>query len=99
VRAVELVELDGITSRQWSELVAGEREPWGGGAAEGLVWAEKERHLGLRGAGGGLVAIAGAMRAEVEVAGAERFPVVGIGGVFVTSSERPHPLEARGRSE
>jgi predicted GNAT family N-acyltransferase len=84
---VELVELDEITSRQWSEIAAGEREPWGG-AAEGLAWADKQRHLGLRAGDGALVAIAGAMIADVEVGGAERFQVVGIGGVFVTPRER-----------
>jgi predicted GNAT family N-acyltransferase len=85
---VELVELDGITSCQWSEIAAGEREPWGGGAAEGLAWADKQRHLGLRAGDGALVAIAGAMIADIEVEGAERFQVVGIGGVFVTPHER-----------
>ncbi len=84
---VELVELDEITSRQWSELAAGEREPWGG-AAEELTWADKQRHLGLRAGDGALVAIAGAAIADIEVEGAGCFQVVGIGGVFVTPRER-----------
>jgi predicted GNAT family N-acyltransferase len=91
VQAVELVELDEITPRQWSEIAAGERQPWGG-VAEDLVWGDKERHVGLRSAGGELVAVAGAVIAGVEVEGAERFQVVGIGGVFVTPRERGRGL-------
>ncbi|MCW3017813.1 MAG: hypothetical protein JWN10_121 [Solirubrobacterales bacterium] len=88
---MELVELDGITPQQWSELVAGEREPWGG-EAERLVWGDKQRHIGLRGADGRLAAIAGALTIEVEVAPSERFQVVGIGGVLVTARERGRGL-------
>lgn len=84
---MEPVELDTITSQQWSELVAGEHQPWGG-LAEGLAWAEKERCVGLRAAGGGLVAVGGAMIAEIDIEGAECFQVVGIGAVFVTQRER-----------
>jgi predicted GNAT family N-acyltransferase len=87
---VELVELDGITSPQWRAIVAGEREPWGG-VAEGLAWADKRRHVGVRAADGQLVAIAGAVIAEIEVE-AERLRVVGIGGVFVTPRERGRGL-------
>ncbi len=91
VQAVELIELEEITPQQWREIEAGEREPWGGGA-ESLAWVDKQRHVGLRAADGALVAIAGALIAEIEVEGAERFPVVGIGGVFVTARERGHGL-------
>jgi predicted GNAT family N-acyltransferase len=91
VQAVELVELDEITSRQWSELVAGEREPWGG-IAEELAWGDKDRFVGLRDAGGELVAIAGAVTAEVEVEDAGDFQVVGIGGVLVRPRERGRGL-------
>lgn len=88
---MELIELDTITAQQWNELVAGEHQPWGG-SAEGLAWAEKQRCVGLRTAGGGLVAVGGAMIAEIDVDAAERFQVVGIGGVFVTQGERGHGL-------
>lgn len=90
------MELDGITSQQWSELLAGEHEPWGPG--EGLAWADKQRHVGVLASDGGLVAVAAAMTSEVEVAGAsrrDRFAVVGIGGVFVTSRERGRGLVAK----
>ncbi len=84
---MQLIELEEITPQQWSAIEAGEREPWGG-LAEGLAWADKQRYVGLRAADGALVAIAGALRAEILLAGAERFPVVGIGSVFVTARER-----------
>jgi predicted GNAT family N-acyltransferase len=88
---VEPVKLNAVTSSDWSELLDGEREPWGG-VAEGLSWANKERHLAVRGADGRLLAVAGAGRADIEVAGSERFRVVGIGGVFVTRRERGRGL-------
>lgn len=94
MHAVELIELDEITAQQWSGIEAGEREPWGG-LAEGLAWADKQRHVALRSANGKLVGIAGALNAEVEVEGVERFQVVGIGSVFVTAGERGHGLAWR----
>jgi GNAT superfamily N-acetyltransferase len=91
VRAMEVVELYEITPQQWGALEDGEREPWGG-LAEELAWANKQRHVGLRAADGQLVAIAGALIAEIEVEGVERFDVVGVGSVFVTARERGHGL-------
>jgi GNAT superfamily N-acetyltransferase len=88
---MEVIELDEITPQQWRAVEAGEREPWGG-LAEGLAWANKQRHVGLRAADGELVAIAGALIAEIEVGGVERFDVVGVGSVFVTARERGHGL-------
>jgi len=84
---MELVEQGTLTSQQWSEIVAAEREPWGG-LGERLAWADKERYVALRAADGELVGVAGAGIVEVEVEGAGRFQVVGIGGVFVKRSER-----------
>jgi GNAT superfamily N-acetyltransferase len=86
---MELVEMDEITPQQWSELVAGEREPWGG-VAEQLVWGDKQRYVGLRDADRRLVAIAGGLTAELEIT--ERLQVVGIGGVLVSASERGRGL-------
>lgn len=88
---MELVELDEITAQQWSELVAGEREPWGG-EAEQLMWGDKRRHVGLRGPDRRLVGLAGVLIAEVEVAPSERFEVVGVGSVLVTAAERGRGL-------
>jgi predicted GNAT family N-acyltransferase len=88
---MELVELPELTSQQWRALVAGERDPWGDDAGQ-LIWADKRRHVVLRDADGRLVAHAGALTAEVEVASSERFQVVGVGAVFVTASERGRGL-------
>lgn len=88
---MERVELDALSAQRWTELVDGEPEPWGG-VGEALTWAEKTRYVGLRDDGGRIVAVAGAMLAEVAVEGAEPFAVVGIGGVFVTRRERGRGL-------
>jgi predicted GNAT family N-acyltransferase len=91
VQVMELIELDTITVQQWQEIIAGEHQPWGG-LAEGLVWAEKQRCVGLRTAAGRLVAVGGAMLVEIDIEGAEHFQVVGIGSVFVMRRERGRGL-------
>ena len=88
---MEVVELDAVAEPFWDELVAGEPEPWGG-VGEALAWRSKDRHIGLREPGGRFVAAAGAVVAEVEVAPAATFPVVGLGGVIVTHEERGRGL-------
>jgi predicted GNAT family N-acyltransferase len=84
---MKLVELDRVGEQQWRELIGEEREPWGG-LAEDLVWADKQRHVGIRAPDGRLLAVAGAVLADVAVEGAGQFPVLGIGGVFVARSAR-----------
>ena len=91
---MELVELGELTDRQWSELAAGERHPWGGEAEE-LTWRDKDRLLGLQAAGGRLAAVARTVPIDVVVDGSETFAVVGLGGVFVTPSERGGGLVGR----
>ena len=88
-RRVQAIELSGVDSGEWRALQGDEAHPWGG-EAEALVWADKERHVGVRGERGELLALAGALVAHVKVDAGEPFPVVGIGGVIV----RP---EMRGR--
>ncbi len=88
---MEVVELDALAEPFWDELVAGEREPFGHLGAE-LTWRRKDRHIGLREPTGRLVAAAGAVLAEVEVAPAAAFSVVGLGGVIVTREERGRGL-------
>src|SRR5580692_7347527 len=83
---VRLVELDRITDGDWQQVLAGEREPWGG-VGETLRWREKSHNLGLCDNAGNLVALAGLLLAEVRVAGAP-LQVAGIGGVIVTCSAR-----------
>jgi predicted GNAT family N-acyltransferase len=94
VNGVEIVELAAITPQMWTELAAGEQEPWGR-IAEALSWREKDRLIGLRGPDGQLLAVAGSLIAEVEVDGAGAFAVLGIGSVFVTPSARGRGLVAR----
>jgi predicted N-acetyltransferase YhbS len=92
---MEVVAIDPPGEREWEQLIDGEEQPWGP-AGEGLKWAEKERHVGVRDAHGRLLATAGATRVRVRVGGSEELDVVGIGGLFVTHSMRGrgllHPL-------
>jgi predicted N-acetyltransferase YhbS len=90
---MELVELAELGEADWAELIDGERQPWGPG--EGLQWREKDRHLGLRAEDGRLLAVCGAVVAEVEVEGSGAFGVVGLGSLFVTRSERESGLASR----
>lgn len=89
--AVELVELDAVTESYWAELVAGEHEPFGG-VGEALAWRDKDRNIGLREPDGRLVAAAGAVLVDVEVASAPSFQVVGLGGLIVTRRARGRGL-------
>jgi len=86
-----LVELDAVAEPYWAELVAGEHEPFGS-VGEDLAWRDKDRNIGLREPDGRLVAAAGAVLADVEVATAESFPVVGLGGLIVTRAARGRGL-------
>lgn len=88
---VEIVELEPLTPQQTSELHAGELEPWGA-VAETLAWREKDRHVGVHGSDGRLLAVAGSVIVEIDVDGAGVFAVLGIGGVFVTPSARGRGL-------
>jgi predicted GNAT family N-acyltransferase len=91
---VEAVRLDTLSERQWDELFAREREPWGGGVAEQLSWRTKTHNVGVRARDGRLLAVAGAVRADVQVAGRARFAVLGIGSVFVARAARGRGLVA-----
>jgi hypothetical protein len=42
---MRLVELDRLAEPWWEELVAGEREPFGG-IGEDLLWRDKTRNIG-----------------------------------------------------
>ncbi len=92
--AMQLVELTALSEQDWAELIAGEEHPWGA-AGEALEWRNKDRHVGLRRSDGRMAAAGGAVIVEVNVEGAAGFDVVGIGGVFVTSSLRGRGLTGR----
>ncbi|HMD51340.1 MAG TPA: GNAT family N-acetyltransferase [Solirubrobacteraceae bacterium] len=91
---MDLVELGALSDRDWTELIAGEHQPFGPDGA-GLQWRAKDRHIGVRGAGGALVAVAGAVVATVEIEGGEAFEVVGLGSLIVTRSARGQGLMSR----
>jgi predicted N-acetyltransferase YhbS len=89
---VQAVALEHVDSAQWSALQGDDPHPWGSSEAEALEWAEKRHHVGVEADDGGLLAVAGAVVADVAVAGAEPFPVVGIGGVIVRPDQRGRGL-------
>ncbi len=91
---MRLVERNSFSSWQETAIVAGEQQPWGGGPAESLVWADKQRYVAALGEDGQPVGVVGALEAEVE-AGGERFHVAGIGGLIVTPSLRGQGLGGR----
>ena len=87
---MRVVELDSVGGAEWDEVVAGEAQPFGG-VAEGLTWRAKQRHVGVRDQQGRLLALAGTALCEVR-AGSRRLPVVGLGGVIVTRTQRGRGL-------
>ena len=84
---MELVELSELSEEDWVALVAGEEHPWGA-LGEGLQWGEKDRYIALRGPGGRLVAVAGAVVARVTPQHGAAFDVAGLGSLFVTREQR-----------
>ncbi len=83
------VRLNHVGAAEWDALNDGERDIWGPG--EALAWRDKTRHVGVLGANGLPLALAGAVAADV-AAGGERFEVVGIGSVIVTRRMRGQGL-------
>jgi predicted N-acetyltransferase YhbS len=92
VTAVEVVEFGLLTDAQRAQLEGGEHDPFDA-AGVALEFRAKERHVGLA-QDGALVASTGLTRAQVAV-GAQRFEVVGIGGVIVTAARRGEGLARR----
>jgi hypothetical protein len=90
---MDVVEIPRLSEADWGQLVDGEEQPWGP-LGEGLSWREKDRTIGVRGEDGRLIAVAGALLADVAVAGADAFQVVGLGGLFVTRRARGAGLVA-----
>jgi hypothetical protein len=90
---VDVVDLPPLSDADWAQLADGEEQPWGP-VGEELSWREKDRTIGIRGEDGRLVAVAGAVLADVAVADVGGFQVVGLGGLFVTRSARGAGLVA-----
>jgi predicted GNAT family N-acyltransferase len=90
---LEVVDFGALTDAQRDQLEGDEIDPFDA-AGIALVYAPKERHVGLADAQGQLVASTGLTRSEVEV-GDERFAVVGLGGVIVNAAHRGQGLARR----
>jgi predicted GNAT family N-acyltransferase len=80
---MEVVELGPLTNGDWEEILDGEHEPFGAQGAQ-LTWRPKNHHIALRASDGPLVAIAGALVADIAVQGTGKSEVVGVGSVIVT---------------
>jgi GNAT superfamily N-acetyltransferase len=89
---MELIELAELTELERAQLEGDEDDPFEHARAP-LHFRPKEGRLGLLD-GDRLVAAAGWVPAEVEVAGA-RFPVLGVGGVIVNADYRGRGLARR----
>jgi predicted N-acetyltransferase YhbS len=87
---VELIEFGHLTSERRRELEGDEHDPWDAGGLP-LFFRPRERHVGIRNDQGRLIAAAGMVTADVEVAG-KRFAVVGLGGVIVNAAYRGRGL-------
>jgi predicted GNAT family N-acyltransferase len=92
---MELVELPGDHSEaERAQLADGEHDAYELADLVLPPGRSKDRRYALRDEDGRLIASAGVLRADVEVAGAV-FGVVGIGGVIVTRSRRGQGLFRR----
>jgi len=88
---MRLVELDPQAEPYWEEMLAGEREPWGG-TGEQLTWRNKTRNVGLREEDGTLLAAGGMVLVRLHTASGPPFPVVGLGGLVVRPGARGRGL-------
>jgi predicted GNAT family N-acyltransferase len=79
-----------LTEQDWAELIDGEHEPFGP-VGHSLEWRPKDRHVTFRDGDGRLVGAAGVLVATVQ-AGGEELPVVGVGSVIVTRTQRGRGL-------
>ena len=87
---VQLIEFGQLTAQRRRELEGDEPDPWDAGGLP-LFFRPKERYVGIRDDQGRLIAAAGMVTADVEVAG-KRFAVVGLGGVIVNAAYRGRGL-------
>lgn len=83
---MEIVEFGPLTAEHRRELEGDERDPFDS-ARVALLYRPKQQHVGLRDDMGRLVASSGLVVVDVEV-DADRFSVVGIGGVIVNAHHR-----------
>lgn len=91
--SLDLIEFGQLSESQRAELEGDEVDPFGV-VGNTLVWRKKDRHVGLRGSDGRLVASAGLVLADAQI-GEVEVPVVGIGGVIVAAPHRGRGLSTR----
>jgi predicted N-acetyltransferase YhbS len=89
---MELIELPELTDEHRAQLEGDEEDPFDG-ARSNFVFQPKEVRVALQD-GDRVVAAAGWLHVEVEVAGT-RFPVLGVGGVIVNADHRGRGLARR----
>ncbi len=87
---MEIVEFGRLTAEQRAELEGDEEDPFDAAGAR-IQFRAKERHVALKSEEGRLVASAGLVMVDVEVAD-QRFPAVGLGGVIVNAQHRGRGL-------
>ncbi len=87
---MEILEFGRLSDEQRAELEGDEEDPFDA-AGSTLAHRPKERHVGIQDARGRLVASTGMLVVDVEVQ-AQRFPVVGLGGVIVRADHRGRGL-------
>jgi predicted GNAT family N-acyltransferase len=90
---MELVEFGRLTAARRAELEGEESDPFEVSGVT-LQFRPKERHVALQDDDGRLIASAGMVLVEVEVAD-RRFPVIGLGGVIVNAGHRGRGLARR----
>lgn len=90
---MEVVEFGRLADAQRDELEGEEPDPFDAEGAT-LRFRPKDHHVALRGGNGRLIASAGLVTVEVDVAG-DRFPAVGLGGVIVNAESRGRGLARR----
>lgn len=93
MEVVEVAEFGRLTDAQRAELEGDELDPFDARGVQ-LRYRPKDRHVVLRDGRGRLVAAAGLVTTEVEVAG-ERFTAGGLGGVIVNKEWRGRGLARR----
>lgn len=91
---MEVIEFEQLNDALRAELEGDEVDPFDA-AGITLRFRSKDRHVGLRGPDMRLVASAGLLLVDVQVADRPRQRVVGIGGVIVSAPHRGQGLASR----
>lgn len=91
---MDVVEYGPLDDVLRAQLEGDEEDPFDA-AGTALQWRPKDRHVGLRGDDGRLIASAGLVLSQVRVGDGQPIPIVGIGGVIVAQAHRGRGLGRR----